>query len=233
MSFLEIKNLQKKFYAPDGSLTATITLPELNLDRGQQLLLTGTSGCGKSTVLHLIAGLIKPDQGTIICNTINLTGLSSQARAFWRAQTLGYVFQNFNLLEELTVEENILTAAWLAGRHPTSPLKREAALLLEQVGLADKSRCYPNQLSLGEEQRVAVVRALFNAPDLVLADEPTASLDRANAEIVLKLLKELCASQHTTLLLSSHDEYVKQQIPESYDLSSAGKQAGGPEEALE
>ena len=233
MAFLEIKNLQKKFYAPDGSLTATITLPELNLDRGKQLLLTGASGCGKSTVLHLIAGLIKPDTGTIICNEINLTKLSSKALAFWRAQTLGYVFQNFNLLEELTVEENLLTAGFLAGRHAASQLRREAGLLLEQVGLADKSRCYPNQLSLGEKQRVAVIRALFNAPALVLADEPTASLDRVNAEIVLKLLKELCASQHTTLLLSSHDEYVKQHISDSYDLSSTDNQTGKPNEAVE
>ena len=201
MSFLEIKNLQKKFYAPDGSLTATITLPELNLDLGQQLLLTGTSGCGKSTVLHLIAGLIKPDQGTIICNTINLTGLSSQARAFWRAQTLGYVFQNFNLLPRATALENVELPLVYA-RVPARERRPRALAALERVGLSDRTSHRPNQLSGGQQQRVAIARALVGETPLILADEPTGNLDTATSTEIMELFTSLNRADKTIVLVT-------------------------------
>lgn len=225
MPFLEIKNLHKTFYAPDGSITAIISLPALTLEKGAQLLLTGASGSGKSTILYIIAGLLQPDTGTILCRGEDLQGLTPLARDTWRAQFLGYVFQSFNLLEELSVAENLMTAGWLAGRRDTQSLRQDAEAWLERVGLAAKKDNRPATLSLGEKQRVAVVRALYNKPQLVLADEPTASLDHPNGVRVLKLLQELCQVSQASLILSSHDEYIKTQLTCSYDLVS-GKLSG-------
>lgn len=219
MNLLEISGLQKTFYDAGGSAAAHISVPKLVLAPGEMLILEGPSGSGKTTLLHLISGLLKEDEGEIIFGGVSVTGLTAKERDRWRAANIGYIFQKLNLLEALTVEENIILAAkWKAGRQRDEDPRQAAIALLEHMGLGNKAKARPSKLSLGEQQRVAILRAVFNRPPLLLADEPTASLDRGNADIVLALLKELCGRYGAALLLSTHDDYVKAQFGRRYDI---------------
>jgi len=218
---LLISNLKKTFYAPDGSVSAHIELPYLKLDVGNALVLTGVSGCGKSTLLHMISGLLRPDEGSICFEGQELTKFSERQYDAWRREKLGYLFQNFNLLDGLTALENVILPGFFLGRRDNN-LRRDGLERLRAVGLSAKAELYPAVLSLGEKQRVAAARAMFNHPRLLLADEPTASLDRANSLRLLELLQGLCSSEGTALLLTSHDPFVIQQFPLRYDVSSAG-----------
>ncbi len=216
MALLEIKNLCKSFYTPAGELSSKICVPQLVLEQGETLLLDGASGSGKTTVLHLISGLLTADGGSICFDGCELTDMGAAQRDLWRAENIGYIFQRLNLLDELTVMENILLPqCW---RKQRADYKAQAQDLLDLVGLADKADCFPHRLSIGEQQRVAIVRALVHQPRLLLADEPTASLDFANGQIVLKLIRDLCRHKQVALLLSTHDEAVKAQFAKKYDV---------------
>jgi putative ABC transport system ATP-binding protein len=216
MALLEIKNLCKSFYTPTGALGTKVCIPQLALEQGESLILDGASGSGKTTVLHLISGLLTADAGSICFDGSDVAAMPLAQRDLWRAENIGYVFQRLNLLDELTVMENILLPqCW---RKQKADYKAQALELLEQVGLADKVACFPKMLSIGEQQRVAIVRALVHQPRLLLADEPTASLDLANGQIVLQLIKDLCRQKQVALLLSTHDEAVKAQFVNKYDV---------------
>lgn len=218
MNLLEIHSLKKTFYGADGKPAASISVPELSLERGGMMILEGPSGSGKTTLLHIISGLLKEDSGSVIFDGKDVTGLSAKERDRWRAANIGYIFQKLNLLEALTVEENIIMAAkWKIGGK-NNDLRGRARKLLEHVSLGNKANMRPAKLSLGEQQRIAILRAVFNEPALLLADEPTASLDRANADIVLDLLKELCTSTGAALIISTHDDYVKSRFKRRYDI---------------
>lgn len=218
MALLEIENLSKNFYTPDGRLSAQINVPALQLEAGESLVLNGVSGSGKTTVLHLISGLLKADSGTIIFDGTNITNMPTAQRDFWRANNISYIFQRLNLLEELTVLENILLPqCWCKGQNKDKVMRKAMDLLL-QVGLADKSKCFPFTLSIGEQQRIAVVRALMQQPKLLLADEPTASLDAVNSRIIIGMLQQMCREQQVALLLSTHDETIKDLFPKKYNL---------------
>lgn len=217
MTLLEIHGLEKSFYDADGNCAAKISVKSLSLNRGEMLILEGPSGSGKTTVLHLISGLLKQDKGQIIFDGKEISSLPAKERDRFRAKNIGYIFQKLNLLDALTVEENIIIAAKWTGE-TVKNAHEYARKLLDYVGLANKARMRPARLSLGEQQRIAILRAVFNKPSLLLADEPTASLDRANADKVLKLLKDLCAETGAALLLSTHDEYVKDQFGRRYNM---------------
>ena len=217
MNLLEIEGLEKAFFDAEGNCAARISVPSLALDEGEMLILEGPSGSGKTTVLHLISGLLKEDTGSIIFDGTELTELPARERDRFRARNIGYIFQKLNLLDALTVEENIIIASKWTGREAVRAHAR-ARELLDTVGLVTKAGMRPSRLSLGEQQRIAILRAVFNSPRLILADEPTASLDRANADTVLKLLKELCSQNNAALLLSTHDEYVKGQFKRRYNM---------------
>lgn len=219
MSLLVVDNLSKTFYDGEGNVAAQISVPWLQLERGEMLVLEGASGSGKTTFLHLLSGLLKEDEGSIIFDGELVHKLSAEERAAWRGANIGYVFQKLNLLDALTVEENVLLAArWRDWAADVEELQVRARTLLQQVGLIDKLHLYSHRLSLGEQQRVAIVRALFNKPRLLLTDEPTASLDRENTDRVLTLLQDMCRQNNTALILSTHDEYIKQQFPNRYDI---------------
>lgn len=220
MELLEIKNLSKCFYTPTGAVAAKLFIPSLSLKQGQQLVLEGASGSGKTTLLHLISGLLAPDSGSIFFDGVQLTTMSPAERDKWRGRNIGYIFQKLNLLDLLTVEENILLAANWSGKNPScaDKLRKRCHDLLKAVGLADKSQLLPGRLSLGEQQRVAVARALLLRPKLLLADEPTASLDTHNAKLVLGLLEELCQKSQVTLIISTHDEAIKSRFNNRYDV---------------
>lgn len=214
---LEIKNVFKQVTEPSGEIITVSHAEHLMLDKGGQMLLTGPSGSGKTTLLHMIAGLLTPSGGEIYFDGARIDNMPEKERDLWRARNIGYVFQKLNLIEALTAEENILLAGYFAGSD-MAELKKRAAMLLERVGLVNKKDTLPGKLSIGEQQRIAVVRAVINKPVLLLADEPTASLDAENSRIVLGLLRGLCSENGTALILSTHDESVKEQFDEWFDI---------------
>ena len=175
----------------------------LRVRAGEAVAVVGPSGSGKSTLLNLIAGLDRPTDGTVTVDGVRVDRLSESASARYRRSRIGMVFQFFNLLDDLTVTDNVLLAAQLAGM-PASRARGRAATLLEYLGIAGQARAYPGRLSGGERQRVAVARALINSPTLLLADEPTGALDTASGGEVRALLRELNGDGQT-LLLVTHD----------------------------
>ena len=176
----------------------------LRVAEGECLALLGPSGCGKSTLLNLIAGLDRPTTGTVTVGGTRVDRLSEAAAARYRRATIGLVFQFFNLLDDLSVADNVLLPAQIAGR-PAAASRRRAHELLETLGIDKHAGAYPGRLSGGERQRVAVARALMNRPPLLLADEPTGALDTASGAEVRKLLVDLHADGQTIVLVT-HDE---------------------------
>ncbi|MFI7537895.1 ABC transporter ATP-binding protein [Streptosporangium sp. NPDC049376] len=179
---------------------------DLEVPQGQTLTVMGPSGCGKSTLLHLLGGLERPTGGEVWVAGRRVDTLSERALARMRRRSVGFVFQAFHLVEELSAAENVELPALLAGRSRRQA-RRCANLLLERVGLADRARHLPSQLSGGQRQRVAIARALANEPLVVLADEPTGNLDTAATLDVLRIFEEL-RSAGQTLVIVTHDERV-------------------------
>jgi putative ABC transport system ATP-binding protein len=205
MAVLEIRGLQKAFVPPDGTRPVPVVdIPEFRLEAGEQVALSGTSGSGKTTLLHLIAGILSADAGTIRVGNAEMTALSEAHRDRLRADSIGYIFQTFNLLQGFTCLENVLLGmSFGPGANPV-----HAESLLRRVGLGERLGYLPRQLSTGQQQRVAVARAVANRPKLVLADEPTGNLDPANARQALALIREICTESNAALLLVSHDPAV-------------------------
>ena len=178
-----------------------LDIPRFEIAASQQVALIGQSGGGKTTLLHLIAGLLMPDSGSIRVAGTELTRLSEQGRDRFRASAIGYVFQTFNLLPAFTALENVrLGMTFGHGRHDSSRAKE----LLDRVGLADRANYRPAQLSVGQQQRVAIARALAGKPKLLLADEPTANVDPVSAESVLDLILDSCRDEGIGLLMVTH-----------------------------
>lgn len=201
MALLELTNLKKSFIAPDGVRRTIIDVPHFGLEERQQVALRGESGSGKTTLLHLIAGILRPDSGRIVLASREVSALTESERDQHRAVSVGYIFQTFNLLQGHTCLENVLLGmAFGAGED-----RVRAETLLKRVGLQDHLRHYPRQLSTGQQQRVAVARALANRPPLVLADEPTGNLDHKSARAALRLIRDACDEYGAALLLVSHD----------------------------
>lgn len=199
---LNIKDLVKTFDLPAGGGSLTVLdVPTFEIADSEQVALIGESGGGKTTLLHLIAGLLAADSGSINVNGTELTKLSEQGRDRFRASVIGYVFQTFNLLPAFTALENIrLGMTFGHGRHNIT----RAMDLLDRVGLADRADYKPSQLSVGQQQRVAIARSLAGSPKLLLADEPTANVDPVSAESVLDLIQSSCQEENIALLMVTH-----------------------------
>ena len=201
---LHVTGLRKSFVTPEGERKLIVNVPEFSLAAGQQLALRGESGSGKTTFLHLIAGILAADAGNITLAGRDMATLGEHARDRLRAQNIGYIFQTFNLLQGYSCLENVLLGmAFGPGMD-----RAHSKAMLERVGLGHRLRHYPRQLSTGQQQRVAVARALANHPKLVLADEPTGNLDHKNARESLALIRETCRENGAALLLVSHDPAV-------------------------
>jgi len=206
---LEVKELQKSFLLPDGQKLTVLDVPSFRIEAGEQVVLIGESGGGKTTLLHCVAGIVAPDSGKVFIDGIDLTKLSEAGRDRVRAAKLGYVFQTFNLLAGFTALENVrLGMTFASGKHD---LKR-AVELLEKVGLGDRLHHKPSALSVGQQQRVAVARALANRPRLLLADEPTANIDPANQQRIIDLLRQCCSEENIAMLLVTHSMSVAEQF---------------------
>jgi putative ABC transport system ATP-binding protein len=177
---------------------------DLDVEAGRITAIMGPSGCGKSTLLNLVGRLDRPTAGEITVGGVRVDRLGEAAAARFRRTTVGFVFQFFHLLDDLTVRDNVAVAALLAGRSRSEASAR-ADELLDQLGLGDRRRAFPATLSGGERQRLAIARAIVNQPAVLLADEPTGALDRRNGEIALALLQDL-NRRGQTILLVTHDE---------------------------
>ena len=204
-SVLRARGLRKEYGKGEG-LVRAVDGVDLDIGAGETLAVMGPSGCGKSTLLHLLGGLDRPSGGEVALNGRRIDDLGEKALARMRRTAVGFVFQAFHLMEELTAIENVELSALLAGRSPRAA-RRRAEELLEQVGLTDRARFPPSALSGGQRQRVAIARALSNEPLVVLADEPTGNLDSAATLDVLQLFERLHESGQT-LAIVTHDPRI-------------------------
>ncbi|MFD0255126.1 ABC transporter ATP-binding protein [Streptomyces sp. NPDC127113] len=195
-----------RVYGEDESAVWAVDGVDLDVPAGQTLAVTGPSGCGKSTLLQLLGGLDRPSDGEVWLGGRRIDDLGERALARLRRRAVGFVFQDFHLMDELTAAENIELPALLAGASPRAARNR-AVGLLDRVGLTDRARHLPSELSGGQRQRVAIARALVNEPLVVLADEPTGNLDSAATHDILRLFDELRAGGQT-LITVTHDERV-------------------------
>jgi ABC-type lipoprotein export system ATPase subunit len=196
----------RKEYGREASLVRAVDGVDLEVAPGETVAIMGPSGCGKSTLLYLLGGLDRPTAGEIWLDGQDITRMSERALARLRRDAIGFVFQAFHLMDELTAVENVELPALLAGRSPRAA-RRRAEELLERVGLADRARFLPTQLSGGQRQRVAIARALVAEPLVVLADEPTGNLDSASARDVLRLFDQLHQAGQT-LVIVTHDARI-------------------------
>ncbi|NBF06949.1 ATP-binding cassette domain-containing protein [Pseudomonas sp. Fl5BN2] len=219
---LQVQGVFKSYATPQGPL-AVLQGVDLHLGPGSSLALMGESGSGKSTLLHLVAGLDQVDGGSIRLGSQRLEQMSESQLANWRRTEVGLVFQQFNLIGSLRVEDNLGFQARLAGRFDP----RWQAQLVERLGLGDLLRRYPEQLSGGQQQRVALGRALASKPGLLLADEPTGSLDEATSDEVLELLLELLADSPTSLLMVTHSHRVASRLQQTVVLQRGRLAASG------
>jgi ABC-type lipoprotein export system ATPase subunit len=218
-SFTASRSAQNRLSMSGGGERCVVEVGEFALAAGAQMALRGESGSGKTTFLHLIAGILAPDHGRVELAGRDMAALGEAARDRLRAENIGYIFQTFNLLQGHTVLENVeLGMAFGRGVD-----RAHAESLLKRVGLGDRLGYFPRQLSTGQQQRVAVARALANRPKLVLADEPTGNLDARNSREALALIREVCRENGAALLLVSHDEGVLAQFENVQDFATLNR----------
>ncbi len=206
---LILKEVLKSFTEPDGSPLPILDVPEFHVAPSEQMVLVGQSGCGKTTLLHIISGISRPDSGKVRVNDWDITLMTEPECDRFRAEHIGYVFQTFNLLRGFSALENVMLSMRFTGRKVD---KQRARHLLERVGLGHRTAHKPTQLSVGEQQRVAVARALANRPKLLLADEPTANVDAGHQQQILDLLRETCREEKVSLVLVTHSAEVAGQF---------------------
>jgi putative ABC transport system ATP-binding protein len=200
MSLL-LERVEKSYREPDGSRLPVLDVENFQLDDAEQVALVGESGGGKTTLLNIISGISTPDTGRVVIDGVEINLLPEAARDRFRAERIGFVFQTFNLLAAFSAFENVLLGMSFSGGRAD---RGRALELLDRVGLAKRATHRPGQLSVGEQQRVAVARALANRPSLLLADEPTASVDLANQENIMTLIREVCTADNVAVLLVTH-----------------------------
>jgi putative ABC transport system ATP-binding protein len=215
-AMVDVRAITKKVSTQEGDLQLLHSI-SLQVAKGQSLAITGPSGSGKSTLLGLLAGLDTPTTGEIILAGESLTALDEDGRAKVRAESVGFVFQSFQLLPGLTALENVMLPLELKG---ASDARARAKIYLDKVGLAQRLHHYPQQLSGGEQQRVAIARAFVTKPNVLFADEPTGNLDSVTGEKIINLLFELNEKEGTTLILVTHEERLAQRCERRIQVSA-------------
>jgi lipoprotein-releasing system ATP-binding protein len=218
---VSLEGLSKGFGADETRLQVLRDL-DFEVEKGKMVAVVGPSGVGKSTLLHIIGLLDRPDSGRLELDGRDVVGLDGEDRALLRNRTIGFVFQHHYLLDELDALDNVAIPLRIAGRG-ASEARGRARELLESVALSDRAHHFPDQLSGGEQQRVAVARALAMEPDLLLADEPTGNLDRTNSDAVFSLLRELHLKAGLTSIIVTHDEDMARMCDGIFHLAPAGE----------
>ncbi len=206
---LLLENVKKSYIEPDGARLPILDIPEFRVAAGEQLALMGRSGCGKTTLLHVIAGISRPDSGLVQISGVDISRLPEHGRDRFRADNIGYVFQTFNLLPGFSALENVLLGMSFTGGRVDEGRARK---LLGQVGLSHRLTHKPAMLSVGEQQRVAVARAMANRPKLLLADEPTANVDTGHQQQIIDLIRAQTTEEGVALILVTHTQEVSEQF---------------------
>jgi ABC-type lipoprotein export system ATPase subunit len=215
---LEISSIRKDYRQPDGSNMTALRLGPLTAYPGEAISVTGPSGSGKTTLLRMLAAITKPTFGEIRFAGQDIARLGN-AEAAWRAVSVGYIFQDINLLPDFSVLENLMLASEIS-HVPVKAAESRASSLLTRLGLDGRKDSRPAKLSIGERQRAAVARAVIHRPPMILADEPTASLDAENARVVIRMLTELCAERRALLIVATHDDAVRRALPRTVKIGS-------------
>jgi len=203
MPILETRNLTKIYSGAEQVIA--LNSVNLTVEKGELIAIMGDSGSGKSTLLHMLAGVDRPTEGQVLIQDVDITSLKEKEMTVFRRRNIGIIYQSFNLIPNITVEKNILLPLLLDQRKPAKAFFDE---IIEILGIGDKLKRFPNQLSGGEQQRVAIARCLVTRPAIILADEPTGNLDRKNTEEITSLFRLVNHRFQATILLVTHDEKV-------------------------
>ncbi|MTI95505.1 MAG: ABC transporter ATP-binding protein [Firmicutes bacterium] len=214
---ISLNNLEKVYQSVEGSLKV-IDIPFYEIEEGSQIALVGPSGSGKTTFLNLISGLVNPTKGEVIVDGVRVDKLKETEKDRFRAQTIGYIFQNFNLVNSLSAMENVMLPMMFAGTGSKKQQQARAKELLAEVNLDHRLNHKPASLSKGEQQRVAIARALANSAKIILADEPTGNIDYHTGIKIFTLLKDLCSKENITLVMVTHSEEYKTKLPQIVDI---------------
>lgn len=198
---LELRGVSKKYSDHDVNALRDVSL---SLGGGDFVAICGPSGCGKSTLLNIVGLIDKPSSGSVILDGEELNSLDDEKLTVLRGRRIGFVFQFFNLLSTLTIEENVALPLELSGQTKEADIRKKVGDLLERVGIAKRAKFYPSQLSGGEMQRAAIARAVIHAPQILVADEPTGNLDSESGTVILELLKQLNESDNQTIVMATH-----------------------------
>lgn len=204
MNILTVKNLSKT-YGKGDTMVKALDNVSFSVEQGEFVAIIGPSGSGKSTLLHILGGVDVPTSGSVVINDVDITKLDETALAIFRRRQIGLIYQFYNLIPILTVEENLTLPLLLDGRKPD---KRQIDQLINRLGLKDRLNHLPNQLSGGQQQRVSIGRALVNNPALMLADEPTGNLDSENSREIVSLLRHFNKEYKQTVIIITHDEKI-------------------------
>lgn len=198
---IDLKNALHRY-----NQNTTVPLPDLSVGKGEEMLILGMSGSGKTTLLHVLAGLLRPTEGQYSLNGTDLYSLGESQRDRYRGNHIGLIFQQMHLIRSLTVSDNLRLANYMAGQKTD---EKKIQKLCSDLGIHNKMNSYPDELSQGQKQRVAIARAVMNEPVLILADEPTSSLDDLRSEAVVELLREQARETDAALIISTHDQRIK------------------------
>lgn len=207
---LLLKDVKKSYTQPGGERLPILEIAQFEAAAGEQLAMMGRSGSGKTTLLHIVAGISRPDSGRVQIGGVDIAALPEVGRDRFRAEHIGYVFQTFNLLPGFSALENVLLGMAFTGRKADP---ERARTLLERVGLGRRLSHKPAMLSVGEQQRVAVARAMANQPRVLLADEPTANVDTGHQQQIIDLIREFCTDENVALIVVTHTPEVSEQFP--------------------
>ena len=221
---LSVRDLKKTYRTVEGQWVRAVDIESYEVEQGAQLAMVGASGCGKTTFLNLVSGIIRADEGDIRVAG-ELLPAGEARRDLFRARHIGYIFQTFNLLQGFTALENVLLGMLFARKADAAESRKRAGELLARVGLTHRMRHKPAHMSVGEQQRVAIARAVANRPALILADEPTGSLDERNAFNILDLIKEICQEENCTLLCVTHEPPVMERFENVVELKKINRAA--------
>lgn len=214
--FLIIKQLYKSYKLDNREIEVLCGI-NLVINKGEFIAIKGASGAGKSTLLHLLGSLDLPDKGEILFDGKSLFELNGSSLCRWRNKNVGFIFQAYHLLPELTAIENVMLPARLSRINPVSA-EESAKILLSEVGLGERLNHRPRELSGGEQQRVAIARAMINKPALILADEPTGNLDSRNGDEIINLLSKIRTENNTTLIIATHDSRIAEKAERQVEI---------------
>lgn len=204
---ITVEDLRKEYRIGTSSTFVALKKINLHINAGEFVAIMGPSGSGKSTFLHLLGGLDSPTSGNILIDGVNIGQLNEKERTLFRRRFIGFIFQNYQLIPTMTVEENIAFPLHAEGT-PAKEIHQRVQPLIESVGLKGKEKSFPSQLSGGQQQRVSIARALAMKPKIILADEPTGNLDRKRGKEILSLLSNLHTQTNTTIIMVTHDLYA-------------------------